>query len=418
MDSIRAAGPLTNTPYIQGSAPTSSSAPNACPQDGFVLSSQNPSARDISALRQLAQGRGNVASAVASVPIPTPSSPNQISTASAGVSETASQADPATPLATSPATAPMANAPSASVAPATTAPSASATPAANAPDVEEVTENLSSAIVISTDTLSEMGAKAGLSAAAGAIVGLAGTVISSIGYGTIGAVQVHRGIRERDPEQLIGGAGNLCDSVSGTAYVVNTATAGLKAGSLGAKIGALAGRIAAPFSLASSAVDFGFGIKDVREGVREHQPLTIAEGALSMAFGVATAASALGGGIPALVISGALLAARCGVALSRFHQAREQAQTPSNAGSAAQPQGLPVTPDTAVHSSNQAQQGASVPQATPASQSPVAPPFTPDSPVPTAAHIPEATTLAPESQVTTTTHTPASPPLTLNPQAQ
>lgn len=148
---------------------------------------------------------------------------------------------------------------------------------------------------------------------------------------------IHDGIKEGDPEGIIGGTGNIFDSISNGAAVAEIATAGAEIGSVGATIGSIAGKIATPFGLASSAVDFGLGTKEVIEGVKNRDKTAIASGALGMAFGVATAASCFIGGPSILIASVAILLAKCGVAIKQVHDARAQARAQAQTNIQPQP---------------------------------------------------------------------------------
>ena len=101
-----------------------------------------------------------------------------------------------------------------------------------------------------------------------------------------------------------------------------------KVGILGA--GQIAGKIAAPFSLASAVISTGVGVKELHDGVKNHSKLDIVSGALNLALGVSNAASALGGGIPALVATGVIIVGKIALAAVKSHLAHHQAGNAGN----------------------------------------------------------------------------------------
>ncbi len=191
--------------------------------------------------------------------------------------------------------------------------------------VGDVAEDCLVTTGLTADTCSSIAERLGFSAAVGAIVGAAGYALAGIGQTVLGGFQIAKGIHQRNPERAVNGAGNLCDGVSNSMQSVAIAASRHPAR---AALGQVAGKLVAPFALASSAIDVSLGVKDIVTGAKNHSKSTIVSGALGVGFGVAMAASVLGAGLPALIVGGSLWVAKCGLQIKEHIQNRRNSAPP------------------------------------------------------------------------------------------
>ena len=357
VDSIRAAGsPAIAAQQNIGSTPAPAAESSSRPQinDGFSASRRDRTEQAIRDMRHLSATLGAHSANHASSAAPAPTANPAPSAAPAPTANPAPSAAPAPTgnPAPSAAPAPTANpAPSAAPAPtANPAPSATPAPTANpapsaapaptgspnppappspsgqqnrveAPSLGEKAEIACGTFNVFGDGISSTAESVGISAAAGAIAGAAGFAAAGIGLTALGAVQFGKGIKEHDAEGAVGGSASFLDGVGNSASAVNIAAAESTAGQI-------AGKIAAPFSLASAVISTGLGVKELHDGIKNHSKIDIASGALNLALGVSNAASALGGGIPALIATGVIIVGKIALAAVKSHMARHQAGSP------------------------------------------------------------------------------------------
>ena len=345
VDSIRAAGsPAIAAQQNIGSTPAPAAESSSRPQinDGFSASRRDRTEQAIRDMRHLSATLGahsaNPASSAAPAPTANPA-PSAAPAPTANPAPSAAPAPTANP-APSAAPAPTANpAPSATPAPtANPAPSAAPAPTGSpnppappspsgqqnrveAPSLGEKAEIACGTFNVFGDGISSTAESVGISAAAGAIAGAAGFAAAGVGLTALGAVQIGKGIKEHDAEGAVGGSASLLDGVGNSASAVNIAAAESTAGQI-------AGKIAAPFSLASAVISTGLGVKELHDGIKNHSKIDIASGALNLALGVSNAASALGGGIPALIATGVIIVGKIALAAVKSHMARHQAGSP------------------------------------------------------------------------------------------
>lgn len=259
--------------------------------------------------------------------------PTQSSSAPAA-SSTPPETAPAPAASSTPAE--TASAPAASSAPAPEASSASAPASANASaevanatsvsmseiadevagDVVGVAETAIDAYVSTAETI-------GLSAAAGMVGGAVGFALVGVCSTILGGIGIHHGIKEHSKEQVLDGAGKAIGGVAD-----NLAAASLAAQGSKTAFGAATGMLVAPLGVVAGVIDTGLSTKELVKGIKEKSKSKITSAILGLGAGIAVTASAVGGGIPALVATGVFLAAKIGYNIYAHHHAAQNAQQP------------------------------------------------------------------------------------------
>lgn len=156
-----------------------------------------------------------------------------------------------------------------------------------------------------------------ISTTAAMVGGAVGYGLLGLGGAAIGGYQIGQGLKNHDKESVAEGISNTLGGISSSAASVSFA--GVGAAGVKSAVSSVAGKLIAPFAVASGAIDAGLGIKELSDGIKEKSAHKITSGALGAAFGIAMVASALGGGIPALVAAGVCWAAQIGVDFIASH---------------------------------------------------------------------------------------------------
>lgn len=244
----------------------------------------------------------------------------------------------------------------------------------NAPAPVGVPLDLSAPNVV--DVVSSSAAELGAKAALGAIGGAAAYGAASVFITAAGVKELAEGIRNHDRDSIMGGTGNVAGGISSGLSTAAEAVTALKGASAFTQV---AGAVAAPLGIASGALDIVTGTQKTIGGIKNHDKNKIITGLLNLGYGTAMTAAVCVGGLPALAVAGALLAAKAGFSIYANHAAhRQQQETPPAQDPAAPPSGeggaeptaeVPsaASPDSAPQPSNSSPE--TVPSAGPADSS-------------------------------------------------
>lgn len=190
--------------------------------------------------------------------------------------------------------------------------------------IAQAATGASSGIDKTVDICTAVADELGLPAAAGAIGGGIGFGAVFLGSGAMAAVKIHNGIEGHDPEQIIDGSGDMAGATSNGAAAVAIATTGAS-GALGA-VGQVARVLIAPLGVATGLTEAGLNTKQLVNGIKTKDKHEIASGILGATYGLAMAAATVGGGIPAIVISGVAFVAQFCVDLHAKRAAQRAAE--------------------------------------------------------------------------------------------
>lgn len=153
--------------------------------------------------------------------------------------------------------------------------------------------------------LSDVAEASSLLATGIAVGGAIGSSLIGIGMLALGGAQIREGVHKKDREQIAEGTGEVLLGVRSGAAAV--ALAGHSAhGVLGA-VAHAAHAVLMPLGIAHGAIDTALGARKIYQGVQQKDRTKVTQGALGAGFGVALIASAVGGGIPAVVTAGVFL---------------------------------------------------------------------------------------------------------------
>ena len=326
MDSIRPTGAPIIAPQTSTSgapAPAADESPQPNIHDGFTASNQDSTTQAIRDMRTLSAALGAHPTnhpAPSDSPAPAGNPAPSGSPIPAGSPAPSGSPAPAGSPAPSDSPAPAGN-PNPPLPPAPPNPPVPPQPQVEAPSFGEKAEIACGCFNAAADGITSTAEAAGISAAAGAIAGAAGFAAAGVGLTALGAFQLGKGIKDHDAEGAIGGSATLLDGVGNSASAVNIAAAESTAGQI-------AGRIAAPFSGVSAVISTGLGIKELHDGIKKHSKIDIVSGALNLALGVSNAASALGGGIPAVIATSVIIVGKIALAAVKSHLAHRQNNNP------------------------------------------------------------------------------------------
>lgn len=181
-------------------------------------------------------------------------------------------------------------------------------------DVVGVAETAVDAYVSTAETI-------GLSAAAGMVGGAVGFALVGVCSTVLGGIGIHHGIKNHDKEKVIDGAGKAIGGVAD-----NLAAASLAAQGSKTALGAATGMLVAPLGVVAGVIDTGLSTKELVKGIKEKSKSKITSAILGLGAGIAVTASAIGGGVPALVATGVFLAAKIGYNIYSSHHAAQNAQ--------------------------------------------------------------------------------------------
>ncbi|MBQ7503609.1 hypothetical protein IJT93_13020 [bacterium] len=319
-------------------------------EDGFTRSSSDSSElQNLQTLRQYANSQHT------DVPAAAPQS-DGVNAAPAAAPESAPAA-PAPPE-TAPAPSPAADVPQ------NGAPAPDSVPA-GAPETVQAGVPLDLSAPNIVDVISSSAAELGAKAALGAIGGAAAYGAVSVFITASGVKELADGIKNHDRDSILGGTSNLTGGISsGLSTAAETVTA-LKGASAFSQVASV---VAAPLGIASGALDIATGTQKTIGGIKDHDKNKIISGVLNVGFGTAMTASAVIGGLPALVAAGVLLAAKAGFSIYANHAAQRQQQNPAPepnpapaSDSAPQPSALPAGSGAPQPSAQPADSGAPAP---------------------------------------------------------
>lgn len=144
--------------------------------------------------------------------------------------------------------------------------------------------------------------------AGAALSGIVGMALVGLGMASMGVSHTIEGVNKQSKQMVLEGAsGILLGAKSGLTAVVH-ATAHASGAVAGA---AHAMEIAvAPVGVAAGVVEAAAGAREIYQGLRSKDRGRVLSGALTAGLGVSLGVAAVGGGLPALVAAGAILAGR------------------------------------------------------------------------------------------------------------
>lgn len=187
----------------------------------------------------------------------------------------------------------------------------------------DVAKGSSTGIDKTVDLLCAVAEELGFNASLGVVGGTIGYGIAGAGSAVIGTSKIVKGVKQGKADQVIDGVGDVTGGLSNGMASVAVATSAAT-GALNV-VGGVARILMTPLGVASGAIEAGLGVKDIVQGVKTGAKHKIASGALAAGYGLATVAACVGGGLPAIIISGITWAARMGVAL---HERKHPDQQP------------------------------------------------------------------------------------------
>lgn len=122
-----------------------------------------------------------------------------------------------------------------------------------------------------------------------------------------GVKDLKAGLHARDAEATIEGANGLLVGTRSLAAAATMAGHVFHGSEVIATIASTAKSVLTPLGLIHGAVDAGLGVKNLVVGVQEHNRSKQVKGGLGIGLGLSLMATAVGGGIPALICAGAFL---------------------------------------------------------------------------------------------------------------
>ncbi len=145
----------------------------------------------------------------------------------------------------------------------------------------------------------------GSSVSASLIAGVVGSSLVAAGMTALGVHTISEGVRSKDGEKVLEGTGETFLGAKSAAAALSMAGHGAE-GAL-ATAAHLAHAALMPLGLAHGAIDVTLGGKKIAHWIKHHDRSALIEGCLEVGQGIAIAAAAVGGGLPAIAIASAFL---------------------------------------------------------------------------------------------------------------